>query len=482
MAHQTAQHPSTSQRIIRKLADIELYHTATHLLGQYVGTVLSVTYIIPSPQPQARFEAAIAQTILQHPILQVAITGEDSPDPSFVQLSSVNLRHHITWRSPLASSKEQVLQEQLDTKFTRLDTTPGWRIVILAQEEGTLDVLFAWNHAICDGISGKAFHESLLAHLNSATPSSADLHDGTLNLPPIRAFPPPATSAKFPLGPRYLITALWDEYKPPALAHPARWAPVRPSPYKTALRSLKLAAGLLQGVLSACRNHGTTLTGLLHALALVSLATSVPPREAAGFRSETALDMRRFVQGAGAALAMGNLYSSTHHCFGRRATSRLRERIKRAGGNSGRRKAMLAETVWTVARQVRREIQTALDKGTRDNILGLMRFVKDWRRQMAKYVGKPRMIGWAVTNLGVLDGEPVRDEERTCAGERWRVGEARFTLSAQASGAAISISVISVKGASLCMDVSWQDGLVDALIVEKLVTDLGEWLEYLATV
>lgn len=395
--------------------------------------------------------------------------GEDSPSPSFIELSCINLRKHITWL-PHDTSKEAILQEQLDTKFSDIETRPGWRIVIITGD--VLDVLFVWNHAICDGISGKIFHQSLLQYLNSSS-EPANIKDGVLYLPKINDFPPAASSAKYPISITYLGSMLWEEYKPSVFTYPAHWAPFRTSPYKTALRSLKFSDRLLQSVVSACRKHGTTLTGLLHAIALVSLAGSVPSEKAAGFRSETAYDMRGLIPEMDKN-TVGNICSSTYHAFGKKMVSRLREEIARGEGDG---KEELMEMMWVVAVQVRREIRVALEKGTRDNTLGVMKFVKDWRKMMSEHVGKQRTVGWAVTNLGVLDGEGTGDGD----GDVWKINEARFTLSAQASGAAITISVVSVGGQSLCVDVSWQDGVIDERVTDTLVTDIKEWLECVST-
>lgn len=398
-----------------------------------------------------------------------------------MELSRINLRNHITWLSLKDTSKEAVLQEQLDAKFTNLKTTPGWKIVILTLEkERCLDVLFVWNHAICDGMSGKIFHESLLHNLNSTNSHDAkNIQDGFLHLPKITHFPPAATSTKYPISLAYLATSLWDEYKPSVFTCPTHWAPIRLSPYKTTFQSLMFTHTVLQNTLAACRQHKTTLTALLHAITLVSLASTIPSEKGAGFRAETPLDMRRFTPPNEGDITgvMANICSYTHHNFDKNMMQGLRQRINRSLTDTGaNQKANLVDIVWSIAEQVRQEIRTALGKGTRDNILGLMTFVADWKKQMVEYAGKPRLVGWVVTNIGVLDGNFGREEGDW---KEWKLDEARFTLSAQASGAAISISVVSVAGGLLCVDVSWQDGVIDEMVMEKLVTDLREWVGYL---
>lgn len=364
-------------------------------------------------------------------------------------------------------------------------------------------MLFIWNHACADGKSGKIFHETLLRHLCDAYSSPENSTDEPQHPPVVTdgilqlnesdvssKFPPAHTKmCNYGISTRYLASALWSEYKPGILSRRegtrATWAPMRPKPYATLIRSLVIADALLQSILLGCRSHNTTLTGLLHAIALVSLASQLTEKEARGFGAETATDMRRFAPTASEEYpslqpdaTIANITSSIVHTFDRTAVSKLRAEMNVAPSSGSERMARLAPILWETAKQVRQEIVTSLGKGTKDNIMGLMGFVSDWPAQMKSHAAKPRDLSWVVTNLGVLDGDPKRDFGKR---DNWSLESGVFTLSAQASGPAINISALSVKNKSLSVDFSWQRGVVSAELMERLVEDMRNWLEHCGT-
>lgn len=479
----------------------ELYQSAVHLLGQYFGTIVTCRYVIPGhvdaesdERLRGSFERAIAETVLQHPVLQAGLVDEDSKRPSWIQLESIDFANHVAWQTVNASDDLQaalsgLLESQIDRKFSHLETQPGWRVVILRQPGGrTLEAAFIWNHTVADGISGKIFHETLLQHLNSADGDAPpNLHNRVLRLADTaQRFPPaPEAICKYPISPRFTASALWKVFKPDIIANRegtrAAWSPIRLQPYKTQRRAIAIDDVTLQRILCSCRTNNTTLTGLLHGIAVLSFASQLQPHEAPGLVGDTALNMRPATPSAPPGYpwyephkTMGNILSGLEHTFDRHLVGDVRRRLASAPPTDPDRKAALAPAVWSVAQAARRDIQKSLDLGTRDNMVGLMRFVPDWRAQMSEQAGKPRRTSWVVTNIGVLDGDP----EGVGAGH-WTIERALFSLSAEASGAAIHICPISVLGKELCVDFSWQDTVVDGAVAERLASDVEEWLGYL---
>ncbi|KAI3390520.1 hypothetical protein diail_9287, partial [Diaporthe ilicicola] len=61
------------------------------------------------------------------------------------------------------------------------------------------------------------------------------------------------------------------------------------------------------------------------------------------------------------------------------------------------------EVVWSVSARVRREIEERLDLGIRNDLLGIMKLVSDWRTQQRGEAKKARYLSWLITNLGVID-------------------------------------------------------------------------------
>lgn len=474
-----------------------------------------------------KLEHAIAAAILQHPFLQVGIVDDDSKSPHWVQLETINLAHHIQWQLLIEGSAEEYqsfynnsLGEQLDTKFSNLRTRPAWRIVVLRSEGklSHLDLMFVWNHPIVDGMSGKIFQETLLRHLNHPV-SVAErplLQNHVLRLASTaeRLPPPMEKMAKFPVTFAFAAATAWQELKPSFLSGEqsmnATWAPIRPEPYETTQRIISLDNGTLQNILSACRQHKTTLTGLLHAAVLISLAAQLMEQEAPAFASVTALNLRRHMPsnsmdrlGFEADQTMANFVSRQIHKFDETLVRKIRdlaaicrESATPSKGNCEPNLQELAGTdaltdvLWAIAARVRGELQERLDLGLKNDIVGLMGLVRDWPSQMKQDLKKPRATAWNVTNLGVMDGklggaEIVQAQDANNDNDMpngvsdskcWSVSRAVFSLSADVTGAFIHISPMAIKGGDLTIEVSWQRGLIDDNICERLTAGVEEWL------
>jgi hypothetical protein len=390
----------------------------------------------------------------------------------------------------------------------------------LAYDNECIDVIFDWSHSFGDGTSGKIFHETLLRELNkpdaqpvltnhvlkipptaSSLPPPAEelcdtrpvLSDGVLKIPPTapRLPPPIEKLCKFPVTAKYTIATAWKELRPPVLsstlASQAHWAPPCATPYKTQFRMFDVEAETLQSVLAACRVHKTTLTGLLHALVLVSLASHVKPCDAKAFAGNTALDLRRHVEsrpGLDPKRTMGNYVSMTSHEFDADLVRKIREAAFPSADLLRKREDVapaLVDFVWQCAARVRAEIQKRLDQGLKNDVVGLMKLVPDWRTQLRNEVDKPRPYSFVVTNLGTIDGaaREKAELENGSKPESWEIEYSVFAISAEVCGAAFQVSPISVKGKALCVSCSWQNCVVDVKIAEAIVVDLERWLRFL---
>ncbi|KAL7927967.1 alcohol acetyltransferase domain-containing protein [Trichoderma austrokoningii] len=432
--------------IIRPLGHLENFQSALYLLGLYRGTIVTCRYNIPdefvdeSAQEQLmnKLELAIAAAVLQHPFLRVGIINDDSKCPYWVQLSNIDLAHHIQWQQLVEGSVEEYqtlynssLREQLDTEFSNLRTRPGWRIVVLRSKgkPSQLDLIFVWNHSIVDGMSGKIFQETVLRHLNHpvAVAERPELQNHVLRLTAAERLPPPMNKmAKFPVTLAFAAATTWQELKPSFLVGEnsmnATWAPIRRKPYETTQRIISLDSGTLQNILSACRRNKTTLTGLLHAAVL---ATQLTEKEAPAFASISALNMRRYMPSKSVDdleseidQTMANFVSRHIHKFDKALVKKIRDlaAVSREPATPSERNCQpslqiiagtdaLMDILWTVAARVRGELQRRLDLGLKNDIVVLMGLVGDWRSQMKEELKKPRTVAWNVTNLGVMDGK-----------------------------------------------------------------------------
>ncbi|KAH8157336.1 hypothetical protein CIB48_g10909 [Xylaria polymorpha] len=150
----------------------------------------------------------------------------------------------------------------------------------------------------------------------------------------------------------------------------------------------------------------------------------------------------------------------------------------------------LVTLVWRCAARVRADIQKRLDRGLKNDLVGLMSLVPDWRAQFRTEASKARPYSFVVTNLGVVDGVApgtaavAADDDAgkgKDGGDRgsWAIEHAVFAISAEVCGAAFQVSPITVRGGALCLSCSWQDCVVESKLAETIVADLARWLRFL---
>ncbi|KAJ4131039.1 Alcohol acetyltransferase [Fusarium equiseti] len=490
-------------RVIRPMSNLELYHSALHTLRHSCGTAVTCRYGLPEhltggglQSIQDVFHRAVALTVIEHPMLQVGILNEDSATPSWIELDTVNFDEHISWREIKASvnyatSLEKAIGNQLDTWFTDVEIKPGWRISVLYPEGSlkSLDVVFCWNHTNFDGVSGKILHQSLLRNLNDPKVDKERLKNNVLHLESVadRFPPPPEKLIKIPISWGFALSTVWKELRPPFLVShdptQANWVPIREEPYRTMFRTISIDNATLKKVIDKCRSHQTTITGLLHALPLASLSLQLAEgkkhhkKEASSMYAITALDTRRFVPTKSEAYpwhipstTMDNEMTLCDHMFDENLVSDIRTKVKGVSSDQDTM-TQLEGIVWSAAAQARKDIQHKLDQGMNNDPLGLMGLVKDWRTQKKQQLKKPRVGVWGVSNLGTMDGE----------GSGWKIERAVFQLSCEITSPVFHISSMSVKGKEMCVDISWQEGVIDAEIGDKLASDMEAWLRFLGT-
>lgn len=240
----------------------------------------------------------------------------------------------------------------------------------------------------------------------------------------------------------------------------------------------------------ACRRHKTTLTGLVQALALVSLTSAL--KDVKGFASRTPYDLRHILPSNPPRYpwlqpkeTMCNYVSVVDHEFDAKLVASIRSRMPPGrSANASLSPEIMDKCVWPVAARVRQEIRARLDSGLLNDWIGIMKFVSDWRAQQQAETRKARYFSWLVTNLGVVDdnrnirkkaGERQQGEEEE-AEEGWSVRKAELVLSTEILSAALSISIMTVKDEQMCVTCSWQDCVVEADLGERLLGDLERWL------
>ncbi|KAH6644980.1 alcohol acetyltransferase [Truncatella angustata] len=488
--------------VLRRIGPVEGYQSAQHLLGFYCACAVTSQYTFQNDsitRPKGIslrnvLENALALTILEHPLLQVGLIDENSKRPAWIQLDSVDFRINVEWRDVLnpESSRETLLdtlQTQHDSPFRELSQRPAWRVVVLRSDDSSdFEVVFAWNHTVADGMSGKIFHQTLLRNLNhtySAQHPAIELVDHVLKLPKLSKLTPPLEELlKFPISPAFVATEGWQSMRPSFLGsksqYAATWAPMRRTPLKTVIRLVEIPKQDLERLLMKCRQEKTTLTGLLHAVTLLAFATRLNANQARAFEAGTPFDLRRFMSsmppghaGLDPHQTVGNLVAYFTHKFDADIVASLRNKFEKAMTSADILEE-LERGLWSEATVFRERITQRLEAGTKNTSLGLVKFVGDWRKFLKDEFKKPRAHSWEVSNLGVLDGQIGGDAAKE--GQYWTIKSAVFSQSAAVIGPAYLISPVTVKGGSLTLGCTWQYEVLDQTLAIGVTNDLQTWL------
>ncbi|KAI8712031.1 hypothetical protein NCS52_01468300 [Fusarium sp. LHS14.1] len=481
--------------VLRKLGHFERFQMSLMTMELACGTIVTCQYRIPEHLQDSHdkqvdaLEAAVAHTIRKHHLLQVGVIGEKTKRPSWIQLDEINLKNHIDWTTAdpndeYGAKRNEITVRELDAKLGNFATRPLWRLLVLELEgQNVLEVMFIWNHMCTDGNGGKIFHESLLESLNTPNLPPLENHSFKTTTTAENMLPPQNVIAKFKITPGFAATNAWSELKPPMLESKTAyvsWAGIRRIPRKTEIRSFNIDNESTQKILSACRSHKTTLTGLIHAAAFMSLAHQVPDEKLASIIAETPLNLRRFIKpnpkahsGLQPEQLIANYVTMMDHVFKKSLVQKVRQQSRSVGDEE--RFAALEEEMWSAATSIRGEIKDKLDLGLKNDLVGLMGLVGDWDKYHKDELKKPRKHSWLVSNVGVINGHNDGDEASL-----WTIKRSKFSLSACVRGCIFNIGVISVKGKDLFIDLSWQDGIVDAGIADQLNADLEGWLRHVA--
>jgi len=428
---------------------------------------------------------AVANVVLQTASLSVGIGGSQLSKAFFTPVHSLNLENHFECVE-IATKDSQDLDTRLlhiledchDKLWPDIANRPPWKVIAVVNSEpaqGSLhvDVVFALHHAIGDGRTSALFHTRLLDELTLPSGQPPQLSGHMLDVsakPPLVR--PQEEVINFSTSWRFLLNVLWHEFAPAWLrGKPAEvpWTgkPVAQEPFRTKLRLIEMSPTATSRLLSSCRAHKTTLTPMLHAQVLASLSQHLPAATATVFRGSTPVDLRPFASGeeqsSSLVGSMGVFVTSQTHDFGSSTVARIRQ-VEYA-----------EEDVWRIAAELRKDMKMRLDSIPEDDISGMLGWVGNWSQFWVSKVGKPRETTWEVSNIGSMYGVSSNRDRKDGMGEPgWQIRRSILSQGATVAGAAIAISVSGIAKGAICMALTWQEGIVDNGIIDKLAADLSK--------
>lgn len=445
---------------------------------------------------QTAVEHAVARLVLRLGGLRVGIAGEDTNKACFVRVPSMNLHDFIDWKNTSASSSlqqdDKVLQaikDRLEQLWLDVADRPPWKLIVVQDTTPSttgdivLDIIFAAHHALADGKSTTVFHTQLLHELNNPTaaspPPELRNHVLTFTTPPVLA-PSQEDLVPLTISWAFFLRTLWAflgpawlKPKPPAL--PWTGAPVTLEPHTLNIRLVTLAPATAARLVAACRAHGTTLSGLLHALVLTSLARRVPADVAASFKGDTPISLlpwARLPPGAPEIdlnAVMTDLVTGTNRVWDADTVAALRVRLDGGGGQQqGEDESEEAAAVWPLAKSWRDETRAKVATLPGDDVVGLLKYYGDMRPQWLAKVGGPRDATWELSNVGTIEGTGR-------PGSAWSVRRTLFSQPVLVAGAAFTVNAAGLEGGPVNLVLNWQETVIDDAVVDGIACDLRAW-------
>lgn len=396
--------------------------------------------------------------------------NEDQHDASFVKLNSIDLPRHIDFRKGPATGignhnayLEAILEQQHSQLWTEVDKRPPWKIIVSQISDDTpfFNVVFAYHHAIGDGVSGVIFHRSLLDALNHPSVASK-APDRLLKTPDsIHLVPAIEDLVDFRISWNYLLRVAWNAYKRTwskslGIKAPPPWPANKinkelAEKYRSRVKIMAVSPEQVANLVGKCREEKATLTGLLHGIAVSLLSLRVP--EATTFALTTPTSLRHLLS-TPPTQDMAVQAGSHTVTYTQTQLADIR--------SSSQDPVKTASKIWSIARDFKAKIGSSLSVG--DNPVGLNRYVTDLFEHYKANASLPRDESLVISNLGnfSIKGEDI-----------WGIEQLSFSQSGMVLGAAFDFNLVSVDGGPLTIATTWLQGVVE----DSVVLDMAERIE-----
>jgi hypothetical protein len=437
-------------------------------LGFYTSVLVSGVYEFEDAKddftrPQF-FIGPLKYCIDKHATLTVVVRDSHTEKAFYDRVPTINLSNHIqVVQDDGLGDKELALDETTEIeqhllsilKIPWSSACPPWRVVILplstSESLGRSRCLitFVFSHALGDGITGLAFHHTLL----EAFRKSFDGGKSLLHTTPDRELSPAFdTPERLPISWSYLLAPLLGVLLPTWLGkifglkasvasnNAGTWTGppmfVNPNdPAATRIKLLEIGNADVAKALSVARKHGAKLTAVMHQLIIRALDKAVPDANVTNWLSCTAVNMRPAVGISDD--EMGLFVTGCFHPHPRVSWSSL-----------------LSEEDWAAARLMTQKLAESATV-TQDQLIGLLRYIPSIRKWTAGKIGQQRDESYDVSNLGAFSD--VQDDSKS-DGRRCELTKMVFFHSTDPIAAPLVFSAVSVKGGSLVFSVGWKPG------------------------
>ncbi|KAK6382943.1 hypothetical protein LTS17_003613 [Exophiala oligosperma] len=446
--------PNECRCIIRE--ELDFYRTIV------VGGLYEFEFSHPTKDSTSivhTFAPAIKKCIDSHPHLSTIISGAGTNSPYFEFCPRLDLANHVEIRpQPRKTDQDeeeaiaQLLPDILDMKPAQ--GIPPWKVIISPFNDCRFFVALAYSHGFLDGMSGMIFHKTFLDAIQQEPREENGGHDrgrpekeekeGLLvHSRTFRQLPQPFDTKKnLPISWSFLLSPLLSVYLPASFGFraniitPTTWLGGSifyddPDKLKTGLEMFSVDSATLKKVLEACRGTkigGAKMTGLLHELISEAMFKLLPSTKYENLAAQTTINMRG---------AVGIPADEMGLCAGGDT-----EIIDRQSIGTGTRS-------WTVARSMTTKL-AAVSQKTKDQSLGLLRYLNDVRSWTLSKIGEKRDCSYELSNL--MSFRSNRNSEGI------QIQKMVFAQPASVSGPTLFFNVVSVDGGPMTVTATWQIG------------------------
>ncbi|KAJ5241985.1 uncharacterized protein N7469_000312 [Penicillium citrinum] len=457
---------------LRPVGRLEKYSTARHQVGFYLNLAVAATYTLPKEYTLSIKDyvfKACAAVIEEHPILSAIPAADDTQEPYFVRLPTIDLNQVVqfTQRQQKSSNStltgdndltpdldlQAVLQSEHNKPFAA--PNPFWRLHVLLDKEDNsrFTVALILHHALGDGTSAKSFHLSFLCALRSTSDGEIS---HTVMTPQVPLLPNIEDIHPMSLSFWFLAKKIFQAkiYSP---RDPGLWTGSKILlPTSTRIRLVPFSKKLVGQLRSACRQESTTITALLQTVYARALFKNIP-ESFTRLNCTGAFSTRRFLPDIITEGSMGVFVADIEESY-TRSTVLPRDSIT---------------FPWEEARRSRKTIQAALDRQGADTGPNLLKFVNDYQKELClSKVGEDRDKSFEVSNIGAVVF--TEDPSLPC------IQDMAFSQCASVMGNAIGVSVVTGGDGCLVLSLTWQEGVVEDDIMDASIETMKEELRSLS--
>lgn len=386
---------------------------------------------------------ALTALIAKHPILSTIPWATETTKPYFVRLPTLDLDHVVSFFEDDANEEwrdfvDKVLEKEHNTPFeSRAGTSllPFWRLSVINHRNilDTFTLIFVFHHSLMDTQSAHSFHQELEEYMHRY--SGQDLPVNTVICPSTTLLPPLEGMCNLSISDSFHLSQ--STYHEPS---PESWTGAPQStPVKTRFGSIWLTEKDTRVLRNSSIRNKCSVTATLQALLAHSIFAALPSQYTI-LQGDCAVSLRRFLPQPIEATSLGCYVGSLSVVYHRKPTFD-----------------------WDDAFHTKKAIRETLAMEGRDMPVGYLGTISDMHSWMREKLTKKRAAAFELSNIGTgLNAKPGGD------GSHFRIESMLFSQSSSACSAAIKISAITGPDGNIALGFSWQEEIVDDVMIQKV--------------